>query len=406
MSYTSAIPVFKPLKFQEGLCQAKVRLARADLLDAVVDDLDQMSLEELAKLLEPPLDRIVVNRRLKRFLPVLAVHSSVKHSSREKALELALRRRRLLPPKTFLSLYEEFYDRPSVVEYLKKRFPVGQPFGRFTKEQLAVDKPAEGIHHLMFSEQKARLRDYVEDSGFKNDSRLAREILSIQLEQPSAPWLQGLAKDDLDALFELCSSVKERFKYFEIWLRKLCGGQLPKTRAELVKNQVARKLVDWGTARRRLDDPFEASLRWRQASPELLRLVQLYLFEKVLDKFFSSDNDGDRFQFWRRYADHCSGMKKFSRENAFAMKIGHLWFVEFVPTGSCYIYSEANFKRVTSESGYDLKEPNLCAKESITVQGASGLAVLSPPLRHVHRGVGRSYTWQKQFKEFIRKHAL
>ncbi len=404
MSFTPAIPLHKPLKFQEGLRQAKVRLAAADLLDAGTEVMDLLSPEELAKLLEPPLDRIVVNRRIRRFLPVLAVHPSVKHSSREKALELALRRRRTLPAGTFLSLYEEYYDKPSVKGYLRERYPDSQQFGRFTKEQFSVEKPAEYLHRLIFDARNSRLNEYVETSGLKADSRLAREILSIQLSQPSLAWLEGLTKPEVDTLFELCDGVRERFKYFELWLKVLCGGTLPRTRSELVNNKKARRLVNWATARHRLGDPFEASLRWRQASPELLRLVQLYLFEKVIDDFFSSDNNGDRFQFWRNFAEQCSGMQRFPRDNAFAMKIGHLWFVEFVPTGACYIYSESNFAKVAN--GLDLKSRSLCVSNSITVQGSTGPAVLTPPLSHVHRGAGRSYTWQKQFSEFIRKHAL
>ena len=406
MSYSPAIPIYKPLKIQAGIRQAKVRLAASDLLDIDADVAGILNLDELARKLDPPMERIVVDRKLRRFLPVLAIHRTLKHSSREKAFELLVRRRSLMAPQTLLNLYEEYYDRPPLVAYIRERYPAGQSFGAFSREQLLVDKPAEYFQKLLFEDRACQLREFTNQAGLSSGSRLATEVLALQLEHPPLEWLRKLEKEDLEALFALCSTTKERFKYFEAWLKILCGGKLPTTRSELWENKNARQLVNWGTARHRLGDPFEAALRWQQATPELLRLIQLSLFEKEIDDFFSSDDTSDRFLFWRKFADQCSGMKRFSRQNAFAIKIGQLWFVEFVPTGACYIYSEANFKRVTTERGYDLKERDLCVPYSISVQGSTGVAVLTPPLSHVHRGVGRSYTWQRQFTEYIRKHAL
>ncbi len=406
MSYTPAIPIYQPFKFQEGLCRAKERLAAADLLEAEADAIALSSLEELAKMLEPPLGRIVINRRLRRFLPILATHPSVKHSSREKALELVLRRRRLIPPKTILSLYEEYYDRPSLQTYVRERYSESQLFGMFNRNQLLTREPAEAFQEYLFDDLQLRLQDFMAQGGLSENSRLATEVLALQLQQPATRWLQAVTEKDLDTLFRLCSTTKERFKYFETWLRILCGGKLPTTRSGLVSNGKARRLVDWGIEGHRLGDPFDAALRWREASPELLRLVQLYLYERVINDFFSNDTDGDRFQFWKQYAEHCTGMKRFASENAFALRIGELWFVEFVPTGACYIYDERNFNRIASNYR-DLKHKNLCVQHALPSPSSTGERVsIRPPLSHIGRGVGRAYTWQMQFRDFILRYAL
>ena len=359
----------------------------------------------MVKMLDPPLERIQLTRRLKKYLPVIAIHPGVAISARIKALELCLRQRKLLSVSMFFNLYEEFFDRESVMRYLKERYPEGTAFGAFQKDQLLTAEPAEKLQKFLFVERGIGLGDLYQETKFRPHSRLALEVLSLQLEDPPREWLEHFTEKDIDVLFELHTNMRTRFRYLQLWLEKLCG-KLPATRAQILNSPPAGRLIEASTHPLKLGNPFEASTRWTQASEDLKLTAELYLVEQALDEFFSADGDHVRFDFWRQYADRCEGLKKFKKEGAFAMKLGDLWYVEFVPTGACYIYASAEFNSILSEGRLDLKWKNLCVDKSIDVVNSSGNRVtIKPPFSHIHRGAGSSYTWQRQFSEFIKRYS-
>ncbi len=407
MSHSPAIGIFKPLRLQMVLRETKSKFADYGLVDDDDLDLDLPNFAELVRLLDPPLERIIVTRLLKRYLPVLTIHPQVPQGSRVKALELLLKKRRRLSPKQFLRIYEEYFDRESVKEYLKREYPAEASFGMFSKSDLLSTEVASTLKQIIFDQKGIRLKDVFSVTDLKQKSRLSCEILSLQYEKPSLGWLKKADSDDLDALFAFYTRNAMRFRYFEKWLRRLCGP-LPQPRRKIKVCSPAQALIEAFTETGRMGDPFVAEQRWEAASQELRQTVKLALFERELGAFMSADKDSTRFDFWKRYGDICQGFQRFAASNAFALRIGDLWFVEFEGTGSCYIYTDHDYTDIVRKShGRELKWPNRVVKKSTWVTNANGQdTILQPPLRHVHRGTRRSYTWQQQFDEFIRKHAL
>lgn len=405
MSLNRPLKVCQPTRILAAQQQVRRRLLARGLLDGEPEDYGSESLDTLTAILASPNPSSKLNSRQRRLLPAYALYRGAPEYQRGVALSLVLGRMRRVGRQLFFLLLQEYFEEPSIQEYLVNAYGPATEFGGFTRQELAEAGSTQAMAVWLFQDSEWRLSDLVDSGGLKADGRLGEGLVRYQLSHADKAWLEELEMADLEVAFLHVSQITSRIELLAAWLLRLTTA-LPASPSTLRSSPAAVMLLTYALRDDVLGSPMKFPARWQSAPGSLLMTVRGWLSEQAITSFFESDDDNRRTKFWNQYAGDCLDFKKFPESNAFALRIGKLWFVEFSPLGACYIYRPKDFDRVLTLGGRDLKHPSWCAKPSISVENSNGMVVrLQPPLSHVDRGRHRIHTWQKQFARYIQEHS-
>lgn len=90
-------------------------------------------------------------------------------------------------------------------------------------------------------------------------------------------------------------------------------------------------------------------LRWEPCGEEVVSIANRWRLQRSLEEFFGKlHGDPDRLRYWRRWMDQIEDVAHFPKAEAFMMRIGQVYIVEFGSIGNAaYLYPEHGWRRVT-----------------------------------------------------------
>lgn len=93
----------------------------------------------------------------------------------------------------------------------------------------------------------------------------------------------------------------------------------------------------------KLHDPRERMEDWEFLSESALNQVKRWLLSNELKRFFESDSNSERFDYWKRYIDYMEDVTLIKHPQAAIIYFTNLVVVEFGEIGAAYFYHKDGF---------------------------------------------------------------
>lgn len=167
----------------------------------------------------------------------------------------------------------------------------------------------------------------------EEDSKLANElwlqILGIYIKVPGFVEMHGVdsIEKTLDNLY-----LKRYKSIITVYLKAFDYSNYHAT--------ILRQVID------RLKDPRENKEHWNDVSPDIIDKVKMYLNEQDLHHFFDTENDHERFNYWKKYVKYIQNIKLISDPPIAALYYDDFVVIEFANKGNAaYFYETSGFDR-------------------------------------------------------------
>ncbi|WP_423410454.1 EH signature domain-containing protein [Heyndrickxia sp. MSNUG] len=150
----------------------------------------------------------------------------------------------------------------------------------------------------------------------------------------------------------------------------------------------------------RLMDPREKEAEWNFLNQDALGQVEKWLYVNELKKFFDSDINSERFEYWKRYIDYMDNVIPMNNPLVAFIYFADFVVVEFGEMGAAYFYKREGFEKIILPRINSYKFKNTRSKST----KESMLKDQSPILKEIplflikldHRG-----NWQRRFSEHM-----
>ena len=251
--------------------------------------------------------------------------------------------------------------------------------------EILGNNPASTLARLALSEKSDFIANIRKTLHIPGNSWLWSELIKEQLRQvclyDDKPFI-----DHIDTIL---LSGKEHPTFQNEILLHLLNRHAESKHADIPHDSLKRAAIEqWGNPQ------LSTTARWGQVPAKTKRMVMNWFAQEDLEHFFSllqegGQTDQRRLRYWMRFVkqidytrtllgqDACfnrdidfvnfrkKNLGRFSQlteqpkksNNAFMMKIGSYYIVEFSETGNaCYIYNVENLPFITGKSSYTLSE--------------------------------------------------
>ena len=154
---------------------------------------------------------------------------------------------------------------------------------------------------------------------------------------------------------------------------------------------------------RRLMDPREQEEEWGFISAKALEQVKKWLYSNELKKFFDSDINSQRFEYWKRYIDYMENVIPLKMPMVAFIYFADFVVVEFGEMGAAYFYHRKGFETLILPRTNNYKFRNTISKATKermlkdTSEEMNGMPLFITKLDH--RG-----GWQRRFDIYMSKY--
>ncbi|HOC91561.1 MAG TPA: EH signature domain-containing protein [bacterium] len=285
----------------------------------------------------------------------------------EKAFLHISARKRQLSAAFLFDAYQDIYWNEYLRKHLQERI--------MDVEKLSIVKNKEYFEVIfrqnpisqtsrLCSYKNIRIRDVDEYFNILNEKPLSNAIKKELIINSSKAWLQNLVQSELDYIYEHLEG-KELRMFFTKFVREL--DILSYSPDQIDRNHLF--CYAFSNIVKHEGDPKKRESKWSDVPKDIVDLVKWWTTQHEIDQFFSKlDADPYRKDFWRKTAKHITDLRHYRHPNAFAMRIGDYYFVEFGDVGNAlYIYNTVTFNKLTK----NINEASLISESTLKENNAS-----------------------------------
>lgn len=368
---------------------------------------------------------VIVNQRKKQKLPKLL--ESIRNSEIENLAKLILS---LSKMDVLLLIYEYPFQEENKETKEKVNLILRELYisavGRTAWNLFQADTEDSFIHQLLlFSYEKDKTNFIGVENDFKRpmenafasnkgiikglvpylqNSKLSTKILLKKLKIKEKSRLEN------KILFELLAvSLKDDYiirkdgvEFITDYFKQIPSNQYKKLLKVYLEargyKQYQYEIMD--QAIRRLMDPREKEGEWSFLSQHALTQVKKWLFANELKKFFDSDVNSERFEYWKRFIDYMDNVVPMKNPFVAFIYFADFVVVEFGEMGAAYFYKREGFEKLIlprTKSYKFNRTKSKATKESMLKDQSKKLQDIPLFLTKLdHRG-----NWQRRFNEHM-----